>query len=142
MTRATQSGPLLPRKLCDEANSWSCFRISYAIGLGEGDEKVIDEVFDDRYDDRVAHGIVRLVVGGREVVGARGTHEESCLTWCNEARFPCSGVVEEEKLATAAALGCTKAAREVVESELEDLFAFACAAIARKGGAPVGGELV
>jgi hypothetical protein len=108
----------------------------------QGDEKVIDEVFDDGDDDGVTHGVVGLVVGGGELVGTRGSHEESGFAGGDEAGFPFSGVVEEEKLATAAALGGAEAAGEVVEAEFEDLLALAGAAVAGEGGAAVGREFV
>ena len=50
--------------------------------------------------------------------------------------------MEEEELATAAALGGAEAAGEVVEAEFEDLLALAGAAVAGEGGAAVGRKFV
>ena len=112
------------------------------MGVGEWDEQVIDEVLDDGDDDGVAHGVVGLVVGGGELVGSRGSHEEGGFAGGDEAGFPFSGVVEEEELATAAALGGAEAAGEVVEAQFEDLLTLAGAAVAGEGGAAVGRESV
>ena len=110
------------------------------MSLGKRDEQVIDEVPDDGDDDGVAHGVVGLVVGGGELVGSRGSHKEGGFAGGDLAGFPFSGVVEEEELATAAALGSAEATGEVVEAEFEDLFALAGAAVAGEGGAAVGRE--
>ncbi len=103
---------------------------------------MIDEVFDDGDDDGVAHGVVGLVVGRGEFVGSRGSHEESGFAGGDEAGFPFSGIVEEEELATAAALGGAEAARDVVKAEFEDLLALAGAAVAGEGCAAIGREPV
>jgi hypothetical protein len=99
-------------------------------------------VFDNVDDDCVAHGVVRLVVGAGELVGRRCSHEESGFAGGDEAGGPLSGVVEKEKLATAAALGGAEAAGEVVEAEFEHLLALAGAAVAGEGGAAVGRKLL
>ena len=103
---------------------------------------MIDEVFDDGDDDGVAHGVVGLVVGRGELVGSRSSHEQGGFAGSDEAGFPFSAIVEEEKLATAAALGGAEAAGEVVEAEFEDLLALAGAAVAGEGGAAAGRESV
>ena len=107
---------------------------------GQGNEQVIDEVLDDGDDDGVAHGVVRLVVGGGELVGRRCSHEEGGFAGGDEAGGPLSSVVKKEELATAAALRSAEAAGEVVEAEFEDLLALAGAAVAGEGGAAVGRE--
>ena len=103
---------------------------------------MIDEVFDDGDDDGVTHGVVGFVVGRGELVGSRGSHEQGGFAGSDEAGFPFSGVVEEEELATAAALGGAEAAREVVEAEFENLLAFAGSAVAGEGGTTIGRESV
>ena len=103
---------------------------------------MINEVLHDGDDDGVAHGIVGLVVGGGEFVGARGSHEEGGFAGGDEARIPFSGVVEEEKLATAAAFGGSEAPGEIVEAEFEDLLALSGAAVTGECGASVGRESV
>jgi hypothetical protein len=103
---------------------------------------VIDDMLDDGNDDGVAHGVVGLVVGSGELVRARCSHEKGGFARGDEAGFQFSGVVEEEKLATAAALGGAEAAGEVVEAEFEDLFALAGAAVAGECGAAIRREFV
>ncbi len=98
---------------------------------------MIDEVLDDGDHDGVAHGVVGLVVGFGELVRSRGSHEEGGFAGGDEAGFPFSGIVEEEKLATAATLGGTEAAREVVEAEFKDLLALAGATVSGEDGALV-----
>lgn len=103
---------------------------------------MIDQVFHDRDDDGVAHSVVGLVVGSGEFVRAWSAHEESSLAGGNQAGFPFSGVVEEEKLATAAALCGAEAAGEVVKAKFEDLLALPGAAVAGEGSAAVRRESV
>ena len=80
------------------------------MGLRKGDEQVIHEVLNHRDDDGVAHGVVGFVVGGGKLVGPGRSHEEGGFASGDQTGFPFSGLVEEEELATAAALGGSKAA--------------------------------
>jgi|LakMenE01Jun11ns_1017448.scaffolds.fasta_scaffold9632400_1 hypothetical protein len=112
------------------------------MGFGEGDQQVIDEVLDDGDDDGVAHGVVGFVVGFGEFVGARRTHEQGGFARGDLAGGPFSGVMQQEELATAAALCGAEASRKVVESEFEDLLAMAGAAVAGEDGALAGWKFV
>ena len=103
-------------------------------GLADGKEKVIYEVFHDGHDHGVAHGVVGLVVGVGEFVGAWCTHQKGGFTGGDEAGCPAAFVVKEKELPAAATFGGAEAAREVVEAELEDLFAVAGAAVAWEDG--------
>ena len=110
-------------------------------GLGDGDEEVIHEVLHDRNHDGVAHGVVGFVVGRRELVGLRRSHEERGFAGGDEAGGPAALVVKDEKLAAAATFGGAEAAGEVVEAEFEDLFAVAGAPVAGEDGALIAGKL-
>jgi hypothetical protein len=112
------------------------------MGLGNGDEQMIDEMLNDWNDDGVAHGVVGLIVGCGKLVGTRGPHEEGGFARGDEAGFPFSRIVEEEELTATAALGGAEAAGKIVEAEFKDLFPLTGSAVAGKGGSSVGRELV
>jgi hypothetical protein len=108
----------------------------------DGDEEVIDEMLNYRHHHRVAHGVVRFVVGGRKTIALRRSHQLGGFAGSDFACLPNSGVVEQEKLATAASFGGTEATGEIVETEFEYLFALSGAAVSGEDGTVGGRESV
>ena len=112
------------------------------MGLGKWNEQVIDEVLHDRNDDGIAHGIVGLVVGGGELVGARRAHEQSSLARRDLPGRPYPGVMKKQELATASSFGSAEASRKIVEAKLKYLLALAGTAVAGKHGPRIQWKLV
>ena len=68
-------------------------------------------MLDDWHDNGVSHRIIGFMIGSRQLIAFRSAHEAGGFASSDQPGVPFPGIVQQEKLATTAALSGTQATR-------------------------------